>query len=146
MKILIYLFFVAICFVLLFFLNNSMTRKQGFTLYGASLVLLPILALAFMAILKVSGFQPGPDFKGFFFAILMSLATLILVSLIVLIGDLILASLTGFQEQHNSANLNRQPVSFALKNKNNIMLFYRGLFFLGSCLGLYGVWFDMNVK
>lgn len=144
MKILLYLFLVAISFILIFFINNSLARKQGFFLYGGALVLLPVLAFLIMIILKVSGFQPGPDFKGFFFGIFLALGVIILANLAVLTGDFILNNLIGFQQQHNAANTDRFPVSFAVRNKNNIMLTYRVLFFLGTCLQLYGTCFDMK--
>lgn len=142
MKILICLFFAICCFMLIFFLNSGMSKKQGILLYGVSLVALPVLAVAVMLTMKISHIQPGHDFKFFFFAILMSLTTLVMINLIILAADFILSGLIGFQEKYNSEKLNRKPVSFAIKNQSHIMLFYRILFFLGSCLMFYGIWFD----
>ncbi|SEW40296.1 hypothetical protein SAMN04488122_2841 [Chitinophaga arvensicola] len=123
-----------------------MQKKQGFILYGASLLVLPVLAVVCMLLMKVSGFQPGPDFKYFFFAVLMSIAVLILNSLAILTGDFLLDALTGFHEKYNTENLHRKPISFAIRNRDNIRMFYRILFFLGSCLELYGVWFDKAAR
>ncbi|MCS3603659.1 uncharacterized membrane protein YjjP (DUF1212 family) [Buttiauxella sp. BIGb0471] len=46
-----------------------------------------------------------------------------------------------FHETRNSANLNKNPLKFAIKHRNKIVMLYKLLFIAGSIYALIMLWF-----
>lgn len=47
----------------------------------------------------------------------------------------------NFHETKNSANLNKNPLKFAIKHRNKIVMLYKLLFIAGSSYALIMLWF-----
>ncbi len=63
---------------------------------------------------------------------------------VLLFVDNLVDLLTGFHEKYNTANLDKNPVKFAIKNKDKIKLAYRIFLMIGALLIFYGIWFKME--
>ena len=49
--------------------------------------------------------------------------------------------LIGFHQKNNVLNLDKNPIKYLIQNRKKILSGVKLLFFLGLCLGFYGIWF-----
>jgi len=140
MKIFLFIFFITLNSLLIFKVNPIYKPKTTAIAYGISFVAVPLLMLASAYLQVIFKISMSDAADQILINVVFSLMIVILMNLFILLSDVIVNTLLNFQEKHNGANLDRNPVKFALYNKEGVKSFYRIAFFLGSVLAYYGIW------
>lgn len=140
MNIIFFIIFTITNFLLIFKVNQRFKPKVTAIAYGISFIVVPILMLASAYLLRIFKVANGNVAEQLYINVVFTLMVIIFLNLFLLLSDVMVNGLLNFQERHNTANINSNPIKFALNNKLNIKSFCRILFFLGSILGFYGIW------
>lgn len=135
-----FLLFTIINFLLVFKVNQLFEARNAFITYGVSLFAVPIIIFGIIYLLRLINFHADIDFKQNLIAIMSTIMMMILLNIVVLFSDVMTNKLLNFQEKNNTANINKNPVRFALDNKNTIKSFYKIFFFIASIVIFYGIW------
>ncbi|MNK09088.1 hypothetical protein D3C87_270380 [compost metagenome] len=109
--------------------------------YGIAIPVTMVLAILGMLLMKAAGFIPSLAFRDFFFSVLMSVLTVLLMNCMVIIGAYMIDWLLAYHTTHQVTNIKRPPVRFVVQYKDHLKLALKVVFFLASWLVLYGSWF-----
>jgi len=145
-----FLAFIALLFCVLFVIK--MERKKVLLVYGIGLVAVPVLlvliALLVMSVCKALGSSGElfEAFRVFFTTFTISSMALCLAALACkALWPFMVEAIIGFHKRYNTANLGRQPLSFAARNEAKIKAAVSYPFFLGSLLVFWAIWFKAVV-
>lgn len=141
MKIICYLAFAAINLGIMLRIPDGEAKIKYLKLLGWGIPITFVTAVLIMLAMKATGMRPDESFRTIFFAIVLSILAVLLMNIIIIAADYIIDIQLKFHATHNAANSSRYPVRFLVKNEQAIRNGIRIIFFLGSLLVLYGVWF-----
>jgi hypothetical protein len=140
MKILCWLLFVGLNGYLLFVFAKKFERAYLIKLFLAGVPVVMVSFVVFALTIRLLGLHPNYVFKFYALSILMSLVALCMINFINPVFHYMVQHVLEFHQQHNAANLHRQPIKFFTDNQHTIMGVATVIWFLGSALMLYGVW------
>jgi hypothetical protein len=140
MKILCWLLFVALNGYLLFYFAKKFERAYLIKLFAGCVPVVMVLFVITALVIKLLGFHPDLVFKFYIISIMMSLIAVCLINFVNQVFHGMVRQVIQFHQQHNAANVHRQPIKFFVDNQHTIMRVATVIWFLGSALMLYGVW------
>ncbi len=79
------------------------------------------------------------------FITFISLLIVVILGLFIQLAHLMVDMVIGFHTTYNAANLARNPIKFAIENRDTIKSIFTYGFFLGSFIMFYGVVFKMKI-
>ncbi|RZK39730.1 MAG: hypothetical protein EOO90_17775 [Pedobacter sp.] len=140
MKYIFFFIFVILNLVLLLKMPSGDARSNYLKIFGFGIPLTFVLAAVVLLLVKFSGNTPSGQFKNVFFAVVVSILSVMLVNFMCLVGDYFLERMINFHNVNNASNADSFPVSFVVKNLRLVRIGMRMVFLLASTVGLYGIW------
>lgn len=140
MKILCWLLFVALNGYLLFIFAKKFERAYLMKLFAAGVPVVIVSFVVFALLIRLLGLHPNYVITFYAISTMMSLNLICLINFINQFSHYMLQHVIQFHQQHNAANVHRQPIKFFVDNQHTMMRVATVIWFLGSALMLYGVW------
>lgn len=143
MKILFYLFFIILNYLMLFKFARQLRSKKY------TVILLAVFFAIYIPAMIINKFFTQSELlsiiqKDLLFRTYVSIVITILLSFANRFFPFAIARSVAFHEKYNAANINRNPIRFLIKQQDKIILVTTLLWFAGAIQTLYAVWFLMD--
>ena len=135
---------LAANFYLLFFWASSQGIAAIVKRAIAAVVLGIVATLAIALIGHAIGAAPSHAFGNAVFQCLFTIVVLAMTNFANAAFRGMVETMTSFHETHNAANMDRFPIRI-IGQRTGLQRFSAIIWWLGSALMLYGVWFDMHI-
>ena len=139
-----YILTIVALFIVFFIVK--MERGKIVKLCGIGLIATPIIIISvdvlILYVLKLLGkTEIMQDIGEYSKILIMVLMGFCFVNLGNLCASLLVDFVLEFHKRYNRANLNREPLKFAVNNQSVISNIFTWIFFISSILVFYGIWF-----
>jgi hypothetical protein len=140
MKVLCWILFLGLHGYLLFVFAKKFERAFLIKLFSAGVPVVMVSFVVFALVIRLLGLHPNYVFKFYAISTLMSLTIICMVNFVNHVFHRMVQYVLQLHQQHNAANVHRQPIKFFMDNQHTMMSVATVIWFLGSTLMLYGVW------
>lgn len=140
MKVIGWLFFVALNFWLLFFYSKTFERPVLIRRFIWAIPVVIVVSIVVALIIRLCGFTLDYAAGNAFITAVFSFIIIFMINLFNQIFHYMVDTVVAFHQKNNAANLNRQPIKFFITNQTTLKRVATVIWFSGSALMLYGVW------
>ena len=111
----------------------------------AAIVIGVVVVLVVALVLRGLSVQPSHGFSTALFQLLFTVVVVAMLNGANVTFHGMVDTVIGFHRRYNAGNLHRFPISFMIRNENQLKMFGTAMWCFGSTLMLYGVWFDTHI-